>query len=126
MAPERLKGHVSYPLLALGILLTISGLLPLISMLAMLGGLVERQETMQPWAVLLNSVFFLVTGLSALMAFFKRRQASSLRWARIAGSLLLLFALAFPFAVGLDLPFLIPLLLYLCGATGIWALLRSR
>lgn len=126
MESERLSDLVSWPLLALGIVLTLIGVSPLLSAAAIMAGLMPKPETMQIGGMFLSAAFFLATGLPALFSFVLREKASSRRLARVAGGLLLIFALAFPFTLAINVPFFIPLFFYVSGATGIWALLRSK
>lgn len=126
MESERLSDLVSWPLLVQGIVLTLIGVSPLLTAAAIMAGLMPEPETMQIGGMLLSASFFLVTGLPALFSFILRRKASSRALARVAGVLLLIYALAFPFTLAMDVPFFIPLFFYVSGATGIWALLRSK
>jgi hypothetical protein len=125
MESERLN-IVVWPLLVAGSVLTLIGLSPLLTALAVLAGIMPAPEGMQVKGMLLSAAFFLLTGLPALLSFVLREKPFSFMLCRVAGVLLLIFALIFPFTLALNVPFFIPLFFYLIGATGIWVLLRNR
>jgi hypothetical protein len=126
MESERLNDLVVWPLLVAGSVLTLIGLSPLLTALAVLAGIMPAPEGMQVKRMLLSAAFFLLTGLPALLSFVLREKPFSFMLCRVAGVLLLIFALIFPFTLALNVPFFIPLFFYLIGATGIWVLLRNR
>ena len=123
---QQVKASVRYPLLIVGSILAVVGLSPLITALLIITHIVPQPETMRLSGMFLSATFFLSVALPSLLVFFLRKRPVAGKLVYVAGTLLLMFGIAFPFLLAMNLPFFIPLSFYLCAATGIWVLLRNK